>query len=83
VVLIKSLWQFPSATLRAAESYEPALICNYLIDVCGNLNRFYNTHRVLSDNEELTSARILLADATRQVIKNGLGLLGIHAPEQM
>ena len=83
VVLIKSLWQFPSVTLRAAESYEPALICNYLIDVCGNLNRFYNTHRVLSDNEEITSARILLADATRQVIKNGLGLLGIHAPEQM
>ncbi|NUO08174.1 MAG: arginine--tRNA ligase [Candidatus Brocadia sp.] len=82
-ILIKNLGQFPSVILKAAEFYEPSLICNYLIDVCGNLNRFYNAHRVLSDDKEITKARVLLVDATRQVIKNGLHILGIHTPEQM
>ncbi|WKZ19718.1 MAG: arginine--tRNA ligase [Candidatus Jettenia sp. CY-1] len=81
--LVKNLSQFPSTILKAAEFYEPSLISNYLIDVCGSLNRFYNTHRVLSDDEELTKARILLVNSTRQVIKNGLSILGIHAPDRM
>ncbi|OQY99790.1 MAG: arginine--tRNA ligase [Candidatus Brocadia sp. UTAMX2] len=83
VILIKNLGQFPSVIMKAAEFYEPSLICNYLIDVCGNLNRFYNAHRVLSDDVELTKARILLVDATRQVIQNGLHILGMQAPERM
>ncbi|HHT9124171.1 MAG TPA: arginine--tRNA ligase, partial [Candidatus Wunengus sp. YC63] len=83
IILIKNLWRFPSVILKAAELYEPSLISNYLIDVCGNLNRFYNAHRVLSDDGELTKARILLVDSTRQVIKNGLNILGIRAPERM
>ena len=83
IILIKNLWRFPSIILKAAELYEPSLISNYLIDVCSNLNRFYNAHRVLSDEEELTRARILLVDVTRQVIKNGLHILGIRAPERM
>ncbi|TLD40290.1 MAG: Arginyl-tRNA synthetase [Candidatus Jettenia ecosi] len=81
--LIKNLSQFPSTILKAAEFYEPSLISNYLIDVCANLNRFYNTHRVLSDDEEITKARILLVDSTRQVIRNGLSILGIHSPDRM
>ncbi|MBM4065544.1 MAG: arginine--tRNA ligase [Planctomycetes bacterium] len=83
IILIKNLWRYPSVILKAAEFYEPSLISNYLIDVCGNLNRFYNAHRVLSDDEELTKARILLVDVTRQVIKNGLHILGMRAPERM
>ncbi len=83
VILIKNLGQFPTVIQKAAEFYEPSLICNYLIDVCGSLNRFYNAHRVLSDDAELTRARILLVDATRQVIKNGLKILGMQAPERM
>ncbi|MBF8277547.1 MAG: arginine--tRNA ligase [Candidatus Brocadiaceae bacterium] len=82
-VLLKSLEQFPSVIVRAAEFYEPSLISNHLIAVCSNLNRFYNTHRVLADDEELARARILLVDATRQVLKNGLKILGINAPGQM
>lgn len=81
--LAKNLSQFPSTILKAAEFYEPSLISNYLIDVCGSLNRFYNTHRVLSDDEELTRSRILLVDSTRQIIRNGLGILGIHSPDRM
>ncbi len=83
IILIKNLGQFPQIILKAAEFYEPSLICNYLIDVCGSLNRFYNAHRVLSDDEELTRARVLLVDTTRQVIKNGLNILGMQAPERM
>lgn len=83
IILIKNLGQFPSVILKAAEFYEPSLICNYLIDVCGHLNRFYNIHRVLSGDEELEKARILLVDATRQVVKNGLYVLGMQAPERM
>ncbi len=83
IILIKNLCQFPTIILKAAEFYEPSLVCNYLIDVCGSLNRFYNTHRVLSEDDNLTKARILLVNSTRQVIKNGLNMLGIHAPEQM
>lgn len=81
--LIKNLSQFPSVILKAAVFYEPSLISSYLVDVCGSLNRFYNIHRVLSDNEELTRARILLVDSTRQVIKNGLHILGMHFPDRM
>ncbi|MDR4507573.1 MAG: arginine--tRNA ligase [Candidatus Brocadiaceae bacterium] len=82
-VLIKSLWHYPSTIQRAARYYEPSLICNYLIDVCSHVNKFYNSHRVLSDDEALAKARILLVDATRQVVKNGLRVLGMKAPEQM
>ena len=82
-ILVKNLSQFPMIIQKAAEFYEPSLICNYLIDVCSNLNRFYNTHRVLSEDDDLTKARILLIDSTQQVIKNGLNILGMHAPEQM
>ncbi|MGQ3684127.1 MAG: arginine--tRNA ligase [Candidatus Loosdrechtia sp.] len=81
--LIRNLSQFPSVILKAAAFYEPFLISGYLVDVCGSLNRFYNTHRVLSDNEELTKARILLTDSTRQVIRNCLCILGMHHPERM
>ncbi len=83
IILTKNLGQFSSIIIKSAEFYEPSLICNYLIDVCGSLNRFYNAHRVLSDDEELTKARILLVDATRQVIRNGLIILGISTPDQM
>src|SRR3972149_6446583 len=83
IILIKNLWLFPSIILKAAELYEPSFISNYLIDVCGNLNRFYNAHRVLSDDEELTIATRLLVYATRQIIKNGLNILGMQAPERM
>jgi len=83
IILIKNLWRFPSVILKAAEFYEPSLISNYLIDVCSNLNRFYNAHRVLSDDGEIAKARVLLVDTTRQVIRNGLNILGISAPDRM
>lgn len=81
--LIKNLWQYPFVVLKAAQFYEPSLVSNYLIDICAGVNKFYNAHRVLSEDEGLTKARILLVDAARQIIKNGLKILGTQAPVEM
>lgn len=81
--LIKNLWQYPFVVLKAAQFYEPSLVSNYLIDICAGVNKFYNAHRVLSEDEGLTKARILLVDAARQVIRNGLKILGMQAPVEM
>ncbi|MCP5006450.1 MAG: arginine--tRNA ligase, partial [Planctomycetes bacterium] len=71
------------ALLRAADNYEPSLLSNHLLDLCSTFNRYYQHHRVLTDNNELRKARILLIDSIRQVIKNGLRILGLHSPERM
>ncbi|MBM4056135.1 MAG: arginine--tRNA ligase [Planctomycetes bacterium] len=81
--LIKVLWQYPFVLLKSAQFYEPSLISNYLIDVCAKVNKFYNSHRVLSEDDDLTKARILMVNAARQIIKNGLKILGMHAPTEM
>jgi len=82
-LLIKDLWQYPLTIIKAAGNYEPSLLSNYLIGICSKVNKFYNTHRVISDNDDLTKARIMLVNAARQVIKNGLQILGMKTPEQM
>ncbi|MFQ5862213.1 MAG: arginine--tRNA ligase [Candidatus Brocadiales bacterium] len=82
-LLVRKLEQFSKAIEGAARSCEPVIMCNYLLDLCGVFNRYYNHHRIISENEELTKARILLSDSVRQVLRNGLILLGIQTPEEM
>ncbi|MFQ5956357.1 MAG: arginine--tRNA ligase, partial [Candidatus Brocadiales bacterium] len=82
-LLVRKLEQFSKVIEGAARSCEPVIVCNYLLDLCGVFNRYYNHHRIISDNEGLTRARILLSDSVRQVLKNGLTLLGIQTPEEM
>jgi arginyl-tRNA synthetase len=65
----------------AAKNYSPHLLANYLYDLAGEYNSFYNSERVIGSERE--TARLLLTKATGQVIKNGLSLLGIEAPEKM
>ena len=55
----------------------------YLIDLASEFHRFYNHHRVLTDDPERSAARLYLADAVAKVIRSGLGLLGVRAPEKM
>lgn len=82
--VIRLLEDFPRTVLRAAEDYEPSLISDYLIRLATAANQFYQKHRVLdSANPDMTRARIMLVDATRAVLKTGLHLLGIRAPEKM
>ena len=81
--LIKTLAMLPAKIIASAESYRPSILARYLIDVAREFNRFYHNWPVLSSEGELKQGRLLLIGATRQVISNGLALLGIVAPDEM
>ncbi len=81
-VLIR-LGQFPSVVQSAAEHAEPSEVTVYLLGLCRELNNWYVQHRVLGQEASLTAARLALISASKNVIANGLQLLGIAAPEEM
>ena len=85
--LLKALGEFPEVVSTAAELREPHRVARYLEDIAGAYHRFYDNCRVLPVGDEevndLHRARLWLNDATRTVIANGLGLLGVSAPERM
>ncbi|GAA1843707.1 arginine--tRNA ligase [Asanoa iriomotensis] len=85
--LLKSLGDYPAVVTAAAELREPHRVARYLEDLAGAYHRFYDNCRILPrGDEEITDthrARLWLNDATRTVIANGLGLLGVTAPERM
>ncbi|MBT9831371.1 arginine--tRNA ligase [Clostridium baratii] len=82
--LIKSLESFKKNIHLAIEKFEPSVMSRYVIEVAKLFNKFYNAHSVLNlDDEELKKARLALVKASLQVIKNGLGLLGIEVVEKM
>ncbi|MFQ5963717.1 MAG: arginine--tRNA ligase [Candidatus Scalinduaceae bacterium] len=83
LLLVKRLESFPLTILRAANNYEPSILSKHLLDLCSTFNRYYQHHRILIDDAELKKARILLVDSIRQVIKNGLSILGLKSPERM
>ena len=82
--LIKKLAEFPLAVEEAYTGFKPHLIAAYLFSVASLFNQFYRDCPVLHEkNKDLRNARLLLVDSTRVVIRNGLNLLGIAAPEEM
>ncbi len=84
--LVRQLLQFPEVVERAAASREPHHVAYYLRDLAGAWNPYVQdgvNHRVLSDDVALTAARIGLALGVRTVLRNGLALLGLSAPERM
>jgi arginyl-tRNA synthetase len=81
--LLRVLGQFPDVVKGAAEAQEPQRVPVYLAQVAGAFHQFYHQHRVVTDDAELSRARLLLARGTQQVIANGLALLGVSAPERM
>ena len=81
--LIKMLAQFPEEVRLAAQYYDPSRINHYLTDLAGDFHRFYNACRVRGIEADLQAARLKLADTVRLVLANGLGLLGVSAPEKM
>ncbi len=83
ITLVKTLAQLPDKVIDSAESYKPSILARYLIDVAREFNRFYHNCPVLSSGKEIQQSRLLLINATRQVLANGLALLGIVAPEEM
>jgi len=85
--LLRALAEFPRVVGHAAELREPHRVARYLEDTAASFHRFYDECRVLPVGDEeptsLHAARLLLVAATRQVIANGLGLLGVTAPDRM
>lgn len=81
--LIKMLSAFPKVVEGSALSFEPHRIPYYLQELAGQFHSFYNRNRVLGEDDDLTKARLFLLKCTAQVLKNGLLLLGISAPERM
>ena len=83
LALVKSLAQFPEELHLAARDYDPSRINRYLTALAGDFHRFYNACRLKGEEEAVLSARLKLADSVRSVLANGLGLLGVTAPEKM
>lgn len=85
--LIRTLGEFPRVLQTAAALREPHRVSRYLEDLAADYHRFYDTHRVLPQGDEqagdINRARLALCQATRQVIANGLAILGVSAPERM
>lgn len=85
--LIRTLGEYPRVLQSAAALREPHRVCRYLEDLAGDYHRFYDSHRVLPQGDEpagdVHRARLALCAATRQVIANGLDILGVSAPERM
>jgi arginyl-tRNA synthetase len=85
--LMRTLGDFPRVLKTAASLREPHRVCRYLEDLAGDYHRFYDSCRVLPQGDEqpsdLHAARLALCASTRQVVANGLAILGVGAPERM
>ena len=83
LALVKALAQYPEELHLAARDYDPSRINRYLVALAGDFHRFYNACRIKGEEQHLLLARLKLADTVRAVLANGLGLLGVSAPEKM
>jgi len=83
ILLIKILSRFPETVKTGAELMEPHRITFYLMNLAGAFHAYYNKHRVLTDDIERTGSRLYLITAVQKVIRNGLNLLGVSAPDSM
>jgi arginyl-tRNA synthetase len=81
--LVKSLLDYPRLVAGAADALEPHRVAAYLLETARQVHLWYHKHHVLGEPEHILRARLVLAKAARQVLANGLALLGITAPERM
>ncbi|MES2024257.1 MAG: arginine--tRNA ligase [Pseudomonadota bacterium] len=81
--LLAKLAEYPEMLQKALEELGPHQVAFYLRDLAGELHSYYNAERVLVDDVSLKMARIALMHATRQVLRNGLALIGVSAPTRM
>ncbi|MBB6247573.1 arginine--tRNA ligase [Rhodanobacter sp. A1T4] len=82
-ILLTELSKYPELVEAAAVNLEPHIIAAWLRELANAFHTYYNSHQFLVDDDALRNARLALVVATRQVLKNGLGLLGLSAPESM
>ncbi|HKB85310.1 MAG TPA: arginine--tRNA ligase, partial [Ignavibacteriaceae bacterium] len=83
IQLLKRLNKFKDEVAAGAESYEPGRICTFLEDLAAAFHKFYTFCRILGTERKLAEARVALAVASKIVLKNGLNILGVSAPDRM
>ena len=83
VRLIKNISEFPEVVNQAAKELAPHQIASYLKDCAAEFHSYYNDSKFLVEDEKIRVARLSLINSAKYVLKNGLGLLGIEAPQQM
>lgn len=83
VQLLKKLNLFKEEVLYAAENFETHRICTYLEELAALFHKFYTFRRILGSEKDIAEARLALVNAVKIVVKNGLSILGVSAPEQM
>jgi arginyl-tRNA synthetase len=83
ITLIKGILHYFDVMEGSARSFEPHRITFYLLDLVGRFHSYYNKTRVIVDDKEITMARLLLLAMLQQVIRSGLAILGVSAPERM
>lgn len=83
VALARLLGDYPEMVLGAAVNLEPHRVTYYLHELAGAFHSYYNAHHILFEDPPLTAARLVLAMAVGEVLRNGLALLGVSAPEAM
>ena len=83
LALVRALARFPEEIHAAARDFDPSRINRYLVELAGLFHRFYSACRIKGEEPALLAARLKLADSVRAVLANGLGLLGVAAPEKM
>jgi arginyl-tRNA synthetase len=81
--LVKALLDYPGLLAAAAEALEPHRVATYLHDTAGKVHLWYHKAHVLNEPEPITLARLVLARAAQIVLRNGLAVLGITAPDRM
>ena len=81
--LLVSLSRYPEVVEAAALNHEPHLLAHFLRDLANEFHTYYNAHQFLVDDQPLRDARLNLIEAVRQVLANGLLLLGVSAPDSM
>ena len=83
IALLRALANYPAVIEKAAGAREPHQLAHYLLDLANDFHRCYNAGRFLVEDEQSRTARLALAEATGEVIQNGLAILGVSAPERM
>ena len=83
LALLQRLAEFPELVRAAALEFAPHAVAFYLRELAGQFHSYYNAERILVDDEQVRGARLALCAAVRQVLANGLALLGVSAPERM
>lgn len=81
--LLRTLYGFTETVIEAGEKNEPYHITRYAVELAKGFNSYYNTSQILVEDEDLKNARLMLCYCVKTVIKQALGLLGIHAPSKM